>query len=49
MKGTTSVWNVTSCILVGTNVSERPVGAILNTEAEAAGKDQFVKLRVGAP
>ena len=47
MKGITSLWNVTSCFLVGgTKVSEQPSGAILYTEAEAAGKVQFVKLRV---
>jgi len=46
MKGTTSFWNVTSRSLAGTNVSEQPAGAILYTEAETAGKDQFLKLRV---
>jgi hypothetical protein len=46
MKGIPSLWNVTSCSLVGTNVSEQPAGAILYTEVEAAGEDQFVKMRV---
>jgi len=36
MKGITSLWNVTSCSLVDTNVLEQPAGAILYTEAEAA-------------
>jgi len=37
MKGITSLWNVTWCSLVDTNVLEQPAGAILYTEAEAAG------------
>ena len=49
MKGIRSLWNVTSCSLLGTNVSEQPAGAVLYTEAEAAGEDQFVKMRVCTP